>query len=713
MSIRPRKAASRASERRGWQLQRLAQSALLLLSALEALYLLSPRGGLRAVYSVETASSTLIPIQSRVDPTLDFPTAHLLEHPFFQFWSLPALGVPKTLPPFQVRWRGLLRSQETGTHLFLVEAAGEFRFLVDGRALSPREGGEAIRTPLSAGWHSIDLSYRRVDEVPRFRLLWRTPSSDKFAVIPRNALAPDLRAAGRVPPRRIAGSALLAGVLAMLGWCWRRRRDGASFGGYLAARSHGVALSAILLLALCLRMHQYDLIPFHHETADEYQHGWEGWTLLHEGVPSAWTFYPQHYPPAHLFPFVWFGDSYYLARPYFDHPPGFSLIVGAAASLLGAREMLDCTLHRMRLVPIALSLLTVLLVARTGWTLLPDPLAGTLAALLYATLPTVVLGSRLVKAESLLAPLLLAQSFLLHRYLREGRAGDIIRTAAGAFVAIWAKATGISVPAIAVLSLGKARRWSGVTVVLAATGVAVSVYLLYGAYFGWDLFVRALQLQSSKWAGLRSVLDLGAISRVVELQFGGGWYLWLVLAAGWMALGKERELLLPAAVYFVVLVLTVDERAVYGWYRLPLYPYLCLAGGMFLAAWWRERDIARGFLFAATALAATLTYVLPVAAERSRWVVLLIFAIPCGAALWERLRPSPVSHRLQGIGIVLSLAVFFLGNAAIVMWQVPIYLREGVRAKVPRPAEGMQPPVPSAGVSPGGPSPAMVAPSSP
>jgi len=134
---------------------------------------------------------------------------------------------------------------------------------------------------------------------------------------------------------------------------------------------------------------------------------------------------------------------------------------------------------------------------------------------------------------------------------------------------------------------------------------------------------------------------------------------------------------------------------------------------MFLAAWWRERDISRGFLFAATALAATLTYVLPVAAERNRWIVLLVFAIPCGSALWQRLRPSPFSKRLQAFGVALSLAIFFLGNAAIVMWQVPIYLREGFRAKVPRPAGGMQPPVPSAGVSPGGPSPATVAPSSP
>ena len=209
MNTRAHKPSTQASEGRRWHLRRLAQSGLLLLSALGALYLLSPRGGLKALYSVETPSGTLVPIHSRVDPTLDFPTPHVLEHPFFQFWNLPALGVPKTLPPFQIRWTGLLRSREAGTYLFLVEAAGEIRFLLDGHAVLPQEGSEGIRTLLPPGWHSIDLAYRRVDEEPRFRLLWRTPGSKTFTVVPRSVLAPDRRTAGRA--LRATGTAAPSG----------------------------------------------------------------------------------------------------------------------------------------------------------------------------------------------------------------------------------------------------------------------------------------------------------------------------------------------------------------------------------------------------------------------------------------------------------------------------------------------------------------------
>jgi len=222
--------------------------------------------------------------------------------------------------------------------------------------------------------------------------------------------------------------------------------------------------------------------------------------------------------------------------------------------------------------------------------------------------------------------------------------------------------------------------------VAAGAGVAILAYLLYGAFYGWDLFTMVLKLQSSKWVGLRSVLDLVGISRVVELQFGGGWYLWTLIAVGRMAVGEGKRLLVPAGVYFLVLVASVDERGVFGWYRLPLYPYLCLAGGLFLAEWWQERDASRGFLFAATALATTVYYALPPGAERTRTAVLFPFAVSCLPVLLDRFHSSPLWSRIRTWGVALSLTLFFAGNVVIVVRQVPIYLAEGVRGKLPAPA---------------------------
>jgi hypothetical protein len=661
------------------------QAALLLLWALAAVILLSPRGGLRAVYSVETGAGALVPLFARTDPEVNFPAPEVLAQPFFQHWNLRTLGVPSSIPPFQVRWTGKLHCPVGGHYRFHVGATGRVRLLLDGRPLFPEDGKEEEGLPLdlSPGWHDIDLTFQRGDEKPMVRLLWEVPGTGVTALVPRSALTPSVesRKAGLLAAG--AGLVLAAAWVLFAVWLWKRRRDAGSLGEFIMAHRHGAALGVILITGMALRLHQYDLIPFHHETADEYQHGWEGWTLLHEGAPRAWTFYPWVYTGKDRVFFFWFGDPYNLVLPYFDHPPGFSLLVGGVSTLLGAEQMLDCTLWRMRLVPIALGLLTLCLVARVGWSLFAEPLAGTLAALVYATVPTIVMGSRLVKAESLIAPLLLVQVLWLERYLREGRRGDLLRMAAGGFGAIWAKATGIAVPAAALAVLAVSRRWKAMAWVGGAAAAAVAAYLLYGACYGWGTFLAILELQSSKVVAVRSLLELAGISRVVELQFGTGWYLWMILAAGGMALGPHRRILAPLAIYFLVLGLTVDSRSVYGWYRLPFYPFLCLAGGKFLAEWWEEKDLSRAFVFSVTALATTFYHVLPAAAERSRTAVGTIFVLCCVAPFAGLLFPSGSGRRWRAVAAALSMAVFFCGNLFIVNRQVSVYLQEAARSKVP------------------------------
>lgn len=647
-------------------------------------YLLVPQAGLSGVYSATDPSGAEVTIATRLDSEVDFASPQVLLSPFYQHWDLARLGVPASLPSFQVRWTGYLKAPVEGTYAFLVESAGRVRLLLDGRALSPSPGQEqpGAVTRLAPGWHALDLTYRRDAEEPGIRLLWQPPGSVMLPLTGRSLAPSESAVRGRLP-RAAGGLLLLVAWMSALTFIWKRRTRPGSLGQFLLEHRHATALAGIVLLGALLRFHQYDVIPFHHETADEYQHGWEGWTLLHEGRPAAWTFYPQSYPAANITPFRWFGDSYYLARPYFDHPPGFSLLVGATCTVLGAGSMLDCTLQRMRWVPMLSGLLTIVLVATTGWKFISDRAAGTLAALLYATLPVIVLGNRLVKAENLLAPLLLAQVSWLENYIRKNDRKDLFKAAAGSAAAIWLKATGIAAPLSALLLLARHRKGRAFSLIAAAAATAVALYLAYGALFGWQLFTSVLSLQASKRVALRTLLDLTGISRVVELQFGSGWYLWLGIAVAWMALGKHRSLLVPAAVYLGILGLTADTRGVFGWYRLPLYPFLCLAGGLFLAEWLREKDLARGFLFGITGLATSLSYALPDAMETSRLSVLLLLLLVCAAPFWLMLRPSTTATRLRNASVAACLILFFLSNLLIVSRQVPIYLREGARGKLP------------------------------
>jgi len=652
--------------------------------AVGAAFLLIPQRGLRGVYSSPDSAGVEVILATRLDGEVDFTSPPVLLSPFYQHWDLSRLPVPSSPPAFQIRWTGFVKAPLDGTYGFLVESAGGVRLLLDGQPLSPPPGqappGAFVN--LTPGWHALDLTYRNADEAPGIRLLWQPPGSAMTLLTESNLAPTEAAIRGRLP-RAAAGIFLLAAWLAALGVVWRRRTRPESMGQFLLQHRHAMALAGIVVLGAVLRVHQYDLIPFHHETADEYQHGWEGWTLLHEGRPAAWTFYPQYYPPENITPFRWYGDSYYLARPYFDHPPGFSLLVGAACTVLGAGQMLECTLHRMRWVPILSGLLTIFLVGRTGWKFFPDRSAGTLAALLYATLPIIVMGNRLVKAENLLAPLLLAQVSWLEGYLANSSRKCLLKVAAGGALAIWLKATGIAAPLAAILVLARHRKARAMSVVAAAAAGAVTLYLVYGALFGWQLFTSVLSLQGSKRVALRTLLDITGISRVVELQFGAGWYLWLAIALAWMASGKYRALLIPAAVYLGILGLTADTRAVFGWYRIPLYPFLCLAGGLFLAEWWREKDLSRGFLFGITGLAASLSYALPAPMESSRLWVLLLLLLVSAAPVWVMLRPSAAAARVRDATLASCLILFFASNLAIVERQVPIYLREAARGKLP------------------------------
>ena len=99
--------------------------------------------------------------------------------------------------------------------------------------------------------------------------------------------------------------------------------------------------------------------------------------------------------------------------------------------------------------------------------------------------------------------------------------------------------------------------------------------------------------------------------KVVVKWFGRGWYLWLLLAAGVAAFRKERGLLVPLLVYGAVIVMTADHRVIYGWYRIPIYPFLCVAAGLYLETLLRDADLFVSAPFAFTAVGTGLLYALP------------------------------------------------------------------------------------------------------
>jgi hypothetical protein len=676
---RPRSSSGGPSAaRRAANLFLLALAAGTLLLA----WCLRPAGGLRGLYAISGPEGRDLAVHERIDPRIDFPVPQAIDAAYIFHWDVERLGFPYQMPVYVVRWRGVLRVPREGRYAFAIDARGEASLRLDGRPIEVRPDA-LTETALLPGWHPIEIDYRLRSGEARLILRWQPPGG-RLQVVPSRHLAVDPAAADRAGARRAAGwcLALLACVFALLAPLAARREGSAAARAWalLAPQRTRIALGAILLLAAFLRFHDYALVPFHHETADEYQHAWEGWSLLHEGVPVAWSTFPDHYPLDQTRDLKWFGDRYVLVRPYFDHPPLFSLLVGLVNSLAGARSQWACTLPVMRLVPIILSLAGLLLLGPLARAYGASERAALWAALVYAALPLIVATHRLVKAESLLAILFMGAILAVERYEWSRRRAHALLAGALCGLSLWSKATGVAVVAVVLVLLLSRRRYRAALVVLGTSAAFLGLYLLYAAAYDFRIFLEVIRAQATtKWVGLDGLLDLLG-GKVAVKWFGRGWYLWLLLCAGVVAWRRERALLLPIAVYVVVIALTADQRVIYGWYRVPLYPFLCVAAGVYLEEMIREADLFRVFPFAATAAATGVLYALPETLARAETTAVAFAALALAPFLLRLAHPRPATERLARGAAWLLLAVFLVTCVAVVRDLLPIYAASrGVR----------------------------------
>lgn len=605
----------RRSRRAAWLLLALLAAFVVLLGGL-----FRPSGGLRGRYFIRGEGGVEIPVHERLDADLDFSAPQGLDAAYLFHWDMRRHGFPASMPPYSIHWTGLLRAPRDGTYGFAVDAQGEVRLSIDAQPVDLLPDTVTER-PLSAGWHPIAVDYTLVQGDARCVLSWRPPGRS-LRPIPSSALAPDAGSTGRIGARRLLGWILLlavAGAAAAVALLARRPEGPAArLVALLREERVTLALGALVILAAILRFQDYALVPFHHETADEYQHAWEGWTLLHEGTPRAWTTFPDRYPIGQTVDFRWFGDRYIVAHPYYDHPPLFSVIVGLVVSVQHALapasfypppwDYLSCTLPVMRVVPVLLSLFGILLLYRLARHYGASEKGALLAALVYAVLPLIVLSHRLVKAESLLSLLFMGTVLAVRRCEESGRVRDAVLVGLLCGLSIWSKATGVAVLAVALVLLLARRRYRAAGLALGVAGGCVALYLLYAWALDLGIFLKVVEAQSTtKWVALESLQDL-LTGKIVTRWFGRGWYLWLLLCAGIAALRRERALLVPLAVYATVIALTADHRVIYGWYRIPLYPFLCVAAGILLEEMLDEADLYRVFPFAIAAVSTGALY---------------------------------------------------------------------------------------------------------
>lgn len=595
---------------------------------------------------------------------LAFPNEQRPLARYVERWDFERFGMPSQYPPLDATLRARLHVPTPGRGL-RVASTHRTEIRIDGRAIAGDE-------PVGPGWHRLEIDWRgALTPATSLELQWEDGSP-----VERAALVP---LEGSWPPMRIwlwlfATLASLA-LAATVGWIER---------GDAAARPRRIgalATALVVLLGLGYRLFDYDVMPDLRENDDERFAMWDGWSIVEDGTTRGLTLWFSDYA-AHGAGTIerprYFDRTYHVVTPYFEHPPLMHVLVGIAGHLGGAREPTHVALIHARLVPIALSAITLLLMIALARRLIRSGPAPWLGALLWAVLPWIALQTRVVKEEAALTPLAVG-AFLAFVHWRDGgrRTRDLVLAAVLAGACALAKVTGIAfLLALAMLVIAVGRR-RDLALVLGVGLATSSLFAVWGAIIDWHAFTFAQSLQTGRPVHFNIFLrffDDGLINHNIV---GRGWllFLWLACVGGVakVARGDAAVLTVPLVTYLAAIALGSGTWT-FGWYVTPMLPFLCIGAGRYLADLWDRPDLFRGALFVFVLLFYTLNFVLDpdAAKDPAQWsairrmitAVLALSLAPfaLAQAFGERARPIARAGMVGGLVTIAVVSAIFVAR---------------------------------------------------
>ncbi|MCA9576561.1 MAG: glycosyltransferase family 39 protein [Polyangiales bacterium] len=558
------------------------------------------------------------PVYHGYEPRPLFETKHRINAILVQRWNFRAHPLPRGRVPYRVTLDGTIEVPAGARWTLRPRHTRRNALRVASEAVDLDPGRHPLTLVLDAQFPddaAIGLEFRDT-----------TQPGSGYARVPVTALRPSHPLPlTRSPalPWVLWGTALLVACGVLLG-----TRDPERF----RRRAGLAALLAILAFGLGARLFDYAAMPEYGENPDELFATWNGFQLLTDGGTRGWSLWADVYGDRVAVEQVdYFGlNPFAVIRPYLEHPPLLHLLAGAAAKLGGARTYLEARLTYTRLVPIALYVPSLLLLVAIGRQLFPRSRTPYLAALLYSALPTLIVQQRVIKEEALLTPLALLGVYLFLRWQADDDRRERFIWAAAFVTGLGALAKvpgAFFLPPLVLLFF----LHGGIRPALVACAGGVLGLLplaLYGAYVDWDLFVFSTAHQASgrpaHWNIFPRFFADGLINHNL-VGHGQVLFAWLGYALGFGKLDDARRsvLSLPPLVYLAALALSSGNWT-FGWYILPVMPYVCLGAGHFLDDLLERPNLFGGLLLVGLLVMYGFNFMheLPWAMEPAGWSVL-------------------------------------------------------------------------------------------
>lgn len=350
----------------------------------------------------------------------------------------------------------------------------------------------------------------------------------------------------------------------------------------------------VILFGFLLRYQNYTSLPRHGATFDEFAWTWLGINLIQKGVPISWSPHPQYEQREHL---IYQGAAFWIVKPYLEHPPVFGLVAGGFALINGAKDMYAVTLGTIRplaLILGTLSILAIFILTRSQYGFN----TAIIASMLYATIPTIVIGSRIVQNENFLIPMWLFSLIFIDKYFKSAKKKWLIAASLLAGLLSIAKVPWLVVSGSLIMLLLFYGKLKDSLFVFLITSFFISLFLLYGIYFDKDLFFNLWKLQLSRYdisfVGLYSIFTKPLL---VDRFFLDGWIYFGFFSIFLLAQNFKKHLfiLFPFIAYFMIYIFAIPDEPGHGWYRYPFLPFLIMSLSVFLKEYYGKNYILTFF----------------------------------------------------------------------------------------------------------------------
>lgn len=348
----------------------------------------------------------------------------------------------------------------------------------------------------------------------------------------------------------------------------------------------GIILIGLLIACLgyYLRLQSFVDFPPQGDTYDEVKAAFVGINLIKDGVPRSWSYFDAYKNVTEME----IRDTHFrIVEPYFDDPPLFALISGYYAIQKGMDTFASIDIGRLRFPMLRLGAVNIFLLFLLVF-LLKGPVEATLASLLYATIPTFVLGSRLPIADNAVTTCALTALLLFIYYYKKGSLLGLVLASIVAASAFLMKNTGIFVSVSLIFLVLAIKRYRASAIIGVFLAISIGIWVWYGFHYDWNLFTTLISVYSGReLTGPTPIISLLDTFRISEKMMStDGWIIW-----GWISVvaysllsikNKGKEDILARLTFPIVLgsYLTfffIMSGHVKGWYRLPFYPFLCWA----------------------------------------------------------------------------------------------------------------------------------------